>query len=417
MPEFVPAHPLQVALVLLLAFLIGFEREERRQAEGRMMFGGVRTFPLIGLVSYALALVSGTDLLAWTMGFAVVGGFMLLSYQRKLVAVQDAGITSEMSGLATYLMAGLVYQDQYWMAATIAVVSVLLLDLKKALEGLTRYVEAGEVAAVAQFLVLTVVILPIVPNRDFTRFAINPFRTWLVVVAASGLSFCSYVVQRLLRGRGGVMVSALLGGAYSSTLTTVVLARDARRRARPNLLAGGILAASGVMYARFLVLIALFNIGLALALLPGFAIGAAAGVVGGWLLASRGERSESPDRSPQPKVNPLELTTALIFTAVFVALMVLTTLARESLGRGGLYALAGIVGVANIDPFVLSVIQPHAVTLPLHVAATAVIIAAASNNVIKAVYARSFADRVTGRRAAVSLVGLAAVGLVGLFWV
>jgi uncharacterized membrane protein (DUF4010 family) len=186
----IPTPAVQIALVLLLSFLIGFEREEHKQAEGKMMFGGVRTFPLIGLVSYALALLSGTDLLGWMLGFAVVGGFMLLSYQRKLVASEDAGITTEMSGLATYLLAGLVYQDQYWMAATIAVIAVLLLDLKKALEGLTRHVESGEIATVARFLVLTVVILPIVPDHAYTRFALNPFRTWVVVVAVSGVS-CS----------------------------------------------------------------------------------------------------------------------------------------------------------------------------------------------------------------------------------
>jgi len=413
----IPKPAIQVALVLALSFLIGFEREERKQLEGALMFGGVRTFPLIGLVSYSLALVSGTDLLAWMLGFAVVGGFMLLSYQRKAAAAQDAGMTTEMSGLATYLVAGLVYQDQYWMAATIAVVSVLLLDLKKALEGLTHRVASGEIATVAQFLVLTVVILPIVPNHDFTRFGLNPFRTWLVVVAVSGVSFGSYVVQRLLEGRGGVIISALLGGIYSSTVTTVVLSRAARRKPRPNLFAGSILGASGVMYARFLILIAFFNTALAATLLPGFAIGALVGALGGWFVASRNDGPDGPEESVQPSVNPLELKAALLFAVVFIALLVLTTLVRETLGRPGLYTLAGIVGVTDVDPFVLGITQAHTGVLPLKVAATAIIIAASSNNLIKAVYARSFADPVTGKRAAVLLVGLAVVGLVGLVWV
>ena len=415
--KLIPTPAIQIALVLLLSFLIGFEREEHKQAEGKMMFGGVRTFPLIGLVSYALALLSGTELLGWLLGFAVVGGFMLVSYQRKLVASEDAGITTEMSGLATYLLAGLVYQDQYWMAATIAVIAVLLLDLKKALEGLTRHVESGEIATVARFLVLTVVILPIVPDHAFTRFALNPFRTWVVVVAVSGVSFGSYVVQRLLKGRGGVMVSALLGGAYSSTVTTVVLAREARRGPRPNLFAGSILAASGVMYVRFLVLIAFFNIALARTLLPGFAIGALVGALGGWLIATRGDGADGTRPSAGPKANPLEIKAALLFAVVFVALLVITALVRESLGPRGLYTLAGIVGVTDVDPFILGVTQEHATALSLHVAATAIIIAASSNNLIKAVYARSFADRATGTRAALLLIGLAVVGLVGLFWV
>lgn len=413
----IPTAALQLGLVLLLSFLVGFEREERKQAGGTRMFGGVRTFPLIGLVSYALALMSGPDLLPWILGFAVVGGFMLLSYQHKLTAVDDAGITTELSGLATYLVAGLIYQNAYWLAATIAVLGVLLLDLKKALEGLTRHVAPGEIATVAQFLVLTVVILPIVPNRDFTRFAINPLRTWLVVVAVCGVSFGSYVVQRLLKGRGGIMVSALLGGAYSSTVTTVVLARDARRAPRPNLFSGMILAASGVMYVRFLVLIALFNVTLAAILVPGFVIGALAGALGGWYVSSRGDGGAASGTPEQPKANPLDLRAALLFALVFVVLLVVTTLVRQSLGRPGLYTLAGIVGVTDVDPFILGITQANVGALPLHVAATAIIIAASSNNVVKAVYARSFGDRATGRRAGLLLLALALVGLIGLVWV
>jgi uncharacterized membrane protein (DUF4010 family) len=413
----IPAAATQVALVLLLSFLMGLEREEHKQAGGGLVFGGVRTFPLIGLVSYSLAMLSGDGLLPWTLGFAVVGGFMLLSYQRKLAGSEHAGITTEMSGLATYLVAGLVYRELYWMAATIAVLSVLLLDLKKWLEGLTRYVASGEIATVAQFLVLTVVILPIVPDRDFTRFDLNPFRTWLVVVAVSGVSFGSYLIQRLRKGHGGVLLSALLGGAYSSTATTVVLARHAKDRQQPNLFAGSILAASGMMYLRLLALVAFFNATLAATLVPGFGIAALAGMGGGWYLARRGDAPAVPDESEAPTANPLALKAALLFAAVFVAVLVATTLVREYLGHAGLYTLAGLMGVTDVDPFILGVSQGHTQPLPVAVAATAIIIAASSNNLIKAIYAHAFADRPTGRRSAALLAALAVLGLVALVWV
>ena len=413
----IPPNATQIALVLLLSFLIGLEREERKQAEGAWMFGGVRTFPLIGLASYAMALLSGTDLLAWTLGFAVVGGFMLLSYNRKLAASEQAGITTEMSGLVTYLVAGLVYRELYWIAATIAVLCVLLLELKKGLEGLTKHVASGEIATVAQFLVLTVVILPIVPDRPFTSFAINPFRTWLVVVAVSGVSFGSYVLQRMLKGRGGIMLSALLGGAYSSTVATVVLARRSRDHRRPNLFAGSILAASGVMYVRLLILIAFFNLTLARMLLPGFALGALAGMGGGWYVSRRADGAADSGAPEQPSLNPLELQAAFLFAAAFVAILVVTTLVRQYLGRTGLYSLAAMMGVTDVDPFILGLTQANATAISLPVAATAIIIAASSNNVVKAVYARSFGDRVTGRRSLLLLLGLAVVGLAGLAWI
>jgi uncharacterized membrane protein (DUF4010 family) len=407
----------QIALVLALSFLVGFEREEHKQTKATWTFGAVRAFPLIGLSSYALARIGGADLLPWLLGYAVVGGFMLLSYQRKLSASDQVSATTEMSALATYLVAGLVVHDQYWIAATISVLSVLLLELKSGLEGLNRRVGPGEITVVAQFLLLTVVILPIVPNQDFTRFAINPFRTWLIVVAVCGVSFGSYVVQRVLKGKGGIMLSALLGGAYSSTVTTVVLARQAREAKRPNLFAGSIVAASGVMYARLLALIAFFNVPLALILAPGFGVAAVGGIATGWIVSRRDGRAADSREPARPRVNPLELKAAFLFAAAFVGILVVTSLAREYLGRTGLYSLAAIMGVTDVDPFILGVTQSHGDTMPLRTAAVAIIIASSSNNVVKAFYARAFADPVTGQRSFALLVALAVVGGLALIWI
>ena len=402
------------ALVLALSFLVGSEREEHKQTKTSWTFGGVRAYPLIGLSSYALALIGDPDLFPWALGYAIVGGFMLLSYQRKLAVSEQVSATTEMSALSTYLVAGLVVHDQYWIAAAITVVSVLLLELKSGLEGLNRRLEPGEVITVAQFLLLTVVILPIVPNVDFTRFAINPFRTWLVVVAVSGVSFGSYVVQRLLQGRGGVLLSAVLGGAYSSTVTTVVLARQARGANRPNLFAGSVLAASGVMYVRLLALIAFFNVSLAVMLAPGFVGAAVAGIAGGWLVARRDAGQAAAHHAGRARVNPLELKAAFVFAAAFVGILVVTSLAREYLGRTGLYSLAAIMGVTDVDPFILGLTQAHGNAMPLRTAAAAIVIATSSNNVIKAFYARSFGDAVTGRRAFGLLIALAALGALAL---
>ncbi|MFI5297652.1 MAG: MgtC/SapB family protein [Polyangiales bacterium] len=413
----VPRDALNIALVFALAFFIGLEREEHKQRGTGYQFGGVRTFPLVGLISYALALLSSQQLIPWAFGFVVVGGFLLLSYHRKLTADAPSGMTTEMSALATYVVGGLVQREHYWIASTIAVLSVLLLELKSALEGLTRKVASSEIITVAKFLVLSVVILPMVPNTDFTRFHVNPFKTWVVVVAVSGVSFASYVLQRVLKGRGGVMLSAVLGGAYSSTVTTVVLARQSKREAKPNLFAGSILAASGVMYARLVLLLAFFDGALARALAPTFAALSLLAIGIGVLISRRGDERSVGAQAPTEPRNPLELRTAFLFASAFVAILVLTHLAREYLGRLGLYALAAVMGVTDVDPFILGIAQGGAVATPLKLAGAAVTIAAASNNVIKAIYAFSFADRVTGRRSVGALIGLAILGLVPLLWI
>ena len=222
-----PPEAVQILLVLFLSFLIGLEREERKTAQGSYSFGGVRTFPLIGLIGYSIALVAGTQLLPVAIGFLVVAGFLLVSYWHKISTSETAGVTSEMSGLATFLVGALVCYGHLWIATTLGVASLLLLDLKTALEKLAARIAPKEILTFAKFLFLSGVILPILPNQEFGPFHINPFKTWLVVVAISSISYASYVLQKLTKGQGGMVLAALLGGAYSSTVTTVVMARRA----------------------------------------------------------------------------------------------------------------------------------------------------------------------------------------------
>ena len=184
---------------------------------------------------------------------------LLLSYWHKLSRVEAAGITSEMSGLTTYLVGVLVYHDHFWIATALSVASLLLLELKEVLETLARRTAPQEILTFGKFLLLTAVILPILPNQEFGRFHLNPFNTWLVVVAVSTIPSGSYVLQKVTKERGGVVLAAFLGGAYSSTVVTVAMSRRAAREQRPHLFAGGILIASGVMYRRLAALLTLFN--------------------------------------------------------------------------------------------------------------------------------------------------------------
>ncbi len=413
----VPRDAVKIAVVFALAFLIGLEREEHKQLDATYSFGGIRTFPLIALVSYALALMSTPLLVPWSIGFAVIGGLMLLSYHHRLESQPPRGITTEITALATYVIGGLVEHERYWIATTLAVLSVLLLELKRGLEDLTRHIASDEIVTVTKFLAISVVLLPIVPDRDLTRFQINPFKTWLVVVGVSGVSFASYVVQRLLEGRGGLILSAVLGGAYSSTVTTVVLAKRAKEESRPNLFAGSILTASGVMYARLVLLVAFFNRTLAARLAPAFAGLAVLGILAGWVVSNRPDGARAVQKQRQAPKNPLELGSAFLFAAIFVLILVLTHLAREFLGRAGLYSLAAIMGVTDVDPFILGLTQMSPLSTPLRLAVAAIVIAAASNNVIKGIYAYAFADRATGRKSLSLLFALALVGLVPLVWV
>jgi uncharacterized membrane protein (DUF4010 family) len=223
-------------------------------------------------------------------------------------------------------------------------------------------------------------------------------------------------LQKVTKGQGGIVLAALLGGAYSSTVTTVVMAKRAARENHPHLFAGGMLIACGVMYLRLAALLALFNRQLMAVLLVPFLSLAGAALVGGWLWSRRKDQStDDVQREYDPK-NPLELLTAFMFAALFLAMLVITQLAATYLGKGGVDTLAAIMGVSDVDPFIMGLTQAAGTLTPVKVAAGAILIAAASNNIAKGIYAWSLADRKTGLQGLLLLVGLAAAGLIPLVW-
>jgi uncharacterized membrane protein (DUF4010 family) len=410
----VPPQGVEILLVVFLSFLIGLEREEGRGVADRYRFGGIRTFPLIGMTGYAMGLLAGDGWGLIGAGFAVVGAFLLLSYWHKLETQPAAGVTTEISGLTTYLIGALISREHFWVATTLAILSVLLLELKAFLESLTDRIAATEVLTFTKFLLLTFVVLPVLPNRDFTAYHLNPFKAWLVVVAVSGISYGGYILQKVTHGHGGVLLSALIGGAYSSTLTTVVLAKRARVAPAPHLYSGAILLASGVMYLRFLVLVWLFNHALAQLIALPFAVLTVVGIAGGWLWSLRSDPGAAANQGGVASKNPLEMSVAFTFAFIFVGVLVVTQYTLTYLGRGGIFALAGVMGVSDVEPFVMGLTQAAGQSAPLHLAAAAIVIAAASNNLAKGFFALGFADRQTGRQSLLLLIGLTLAGLLPL---
>lgn len=417
--QWLPREAVEIVLVLFLSLLTGLEREERKTSSEHHSFGGVRTFPLIGLSGYGMALLSGGQLLPVALGFAVIAGFLMLSYRHKLATYEQAGITTEMSGLTTYLVGALVYREMFWLATTLSVASMLLLELKSVLENFSQRVGPEQIFTFTKFLLLTAVVLPVLPQEDIGPFQINPFKTWLVVVAVSTVSYGSYVIQRLSKdkdGGHGILLAALLGGAYSSTVTTVALSRRAKQEDRPHLFAAAILIASGVMYLRLAALLAMFNGELLRMLGAPFAALAVLAAGSGWAWSRLGDGKAAGLRREYEPRNPLEMRGALVFALLFLAMMVATRLAAEYLGAAGVYGLAAVMGVTDVDPFIMGMTQAAGKATALPVGAAAILVAAASNNLIKGIYSFVLCGRATGRTALAMLALLSILGLTPLLW-
>jgi len=288
-----------------------------------------------------------------------------------------------------YLLGPIAFTEPPWVAIGVTVVAVLLLTARERLHGFARRLEIGEIVTAGKFLILTGLVLPFLPSQPVTAVTtITPHQVWLAVVAVCTVSYVSYLLQRYVTPREGGLWTAVLGGLYSSTATTVVLARRAGGGAAQA--QAGIILATAIMYLRLLIIVTLFDYSLAWAIAPAMltlsAFGLALAAL--WWFASRPMDQVRPAESVPG--NPLELTPALVFAVLFIAISLATAWVRLRFGSIGIYVLASVVGLTDIDPFVLSIASGSAAPLAGNTAAAAVLIAASSNNLLKAVYAIGF---------------------------
>jgi len=209
----------------------------------------------------------------------------------------------------------------------------------------------------------------------------------------------------------------LLGGLYSSTFTTVVMAKEAKTAEAPHTYAGSILIASGVMYFRFLALIGIFNRELMNRLMISFTVLGAIGIAGGWAWSSLSDAPQTETKPVYSTKNPLELSAAFLLGLVFLVVLVATNFALIHLGSGGIYGMAVISGLAPVDPFIMGLTQTAGNMTSMGLAVAGIVIAAASNNFAKAFIALVLADPRTGRESLVLLLGLTALGLLPLLWI
>lgn len=413
--SWLPKEGSQILFVLFLSFLIGLEREEHKLNDDHFAFGGVRTYPLIGMIGYSILLISGGDLMPFVMGFVVIGAFLLLAYWHKVKDSGYAGVTSEMSALATYLVGGLVQKNFLWVATTLVVITMLLLSLKVFLEGAAKKIGPNDILAFTKFLLLSTVILPLLPNQALTAFQINPLTIWLMVVAVSGVSYASYVLQKTYKKSDSILWSAILGGIYSSTVTTVVLSKRSKSQGQPRVFTGAILIASGVMYLRLVILLGLFNQDLMRQLAIPF-IGLFVLATGfGYLWSISLAKSLEPLSESLEVKNPLELGAAFLFGFLFVVMVIASHFALGYFGQAGVYTLAGIMGLTDVDPFVMSMTQSSPGAGSLVIAANAIFIAAASNNLIKGVYAFFLSSENSRLQTLIFMLALSALGLIPIF--
>ena len=374
---------LRFLVALALGFLVGLERESTKIEEQKMVFGGVRTHPIISLLGFGCAWFYKIGaVLMLPVGLLSIAALTSIAYIAK-IKVERYGTTSEISALLTFVTGALALLVDVWVAMALGVVNTILLSEKSALESYVERLNKVEFLATIKFLLVTVIILPVLPDQEFTSFKLNPATIWKLVILVSTIGFVGYFLSKKFGQKVGMWLSGALGGVISSTALTIAVGRIARKNPRQAVeaLQAAVLAGS-VMNLRILVLIWLINASLVPALawrlVLLFFIGVVLSVRILW-------RSKSDYQDSVPTLhNPFEIRPAMEFAALFVILSVVTGIVQRSVGDAGVLGLAGIVGVTDIDPFILSLV--HGANALSGIIVPAIIIAMLSNTIAKGVY-------------------------------
>jgi uncharacterized membrane protein (DUF4010 family) len=404
----------RLAMAVGLAVFMGLTFEEVYKKAKRSSPGGVRTFPMLAMCGAALYLIEPAHAFAFTAGLfglaAWLYGFIREAPPRDHEALSFMIPTSN---LLAYALGPVALIEPPWVAVTLTVTAVLLLGRRERLHRLIHVIPPGELSTAAQFLILTGIILPLAPHVRVTPLTpLTPYGIWLAVVAICTLSYGSYLLQRYAPMRGNALLPAILGGAYSSTATTVVLAKHLHdAKAALADISAGIVVATSVMYLRIGIVVAIFNQSVALRLAPALlalsAVGAALALY---------EWRRAPTRSAASNLavvskNPLQIPAAFVFAALIVVISVVSAWVKGAFGESGIFALSAVVGLTDIDPFVLNIAQGGIAGMPIASLCAAMLIAASSNNAAKAAYAIGFGGT-AARRPAVMLLALAVLGVV-----
>jgi len=416
-PQFVP-----FLLTVAISTLIGIGLREYYEQEGkRDTFGTVRTFIFLGLLGHMLYRIPVIGPYAFLVGMVVVGPFLLVYYNNKVSQQKSPGLIGVLIALLTYSVGPVVIHEPHWYLVAFAITILFVLHSKGRIRQFTDRLETGEVVTVCKFLAIAGVILPLIPSatpteglmgRIFAILPVGPHQIWMAVVVTTAISYLGYGLQTYLYPKKGLLLTGLIGGLYSSTMTVLVISKKTRfhdDQAREA--AAAIMLSTPTMYLRILFLVAAFMPLGALRLLAPFVLFSAMAGTYAWWLRRGGAGAAVPEAAPDVEVkekNPLELNAALLFALMFVTVSLVTKFVLLYFKELGLRMLSFLVGASDIVPFIVSVLQGN-LGIGSSQILQAIVIATASNNVMKTAYVFAFGHRQTARLTAVGMAGIVAL--------
>ncbi|MGH9834275.1 MAG: MgtC/SapB family protein [Blastocatellia bacterium] len=343
----------QLGIALGLGLLVGLQRES---AASRL--AGFRTFPLVTMFGSICALLA-TTFGGWLIaaGFIALAGLILAGkFSEMQAGAPDPGLTTEVAMLLMFGVGAYLIVGHRPIAIAVGGGAAVLLHFKGQMHDAVARLSSNDLKAIMQFALISLVILPVLPNQSYGPYAVlNPRHIWWMVVLIVGISLSGYIIYKFFGEKAGLLLGGLLGGLISSTATTVSFSR--RTASDPDAIRSAaiiIVAASTVVFARVILEIATVAPSfLTVAIWPlatmMLVMAISAGVMWFW---GRGKQEAMPAQE-----NPSELKSALLFGLLYAVILLAVAFAKERYGSSGLYFVAGLSGLTDVDAITLSTSQ------------------------------------------------------------
>ena len=406
----------RLSVALAIGLLIGLERgwKAREAAEGERA-AGVRTHALAGLLGGVWgALVApwgGLGAIALALAFMAFVAVIALFRLREIAAEHIYGATTLVAAMLAFALGAFAVVGEPLPAIAGGVATAALLAAKTSLHAWLQRLSWPELRSGLVLLVMSFILLPALPNHPIDPWgAINPFALWLMTVLIAVISFIGYVAVKAVGYRRGLAVAGLAGGLASSTATTAAMARLAPTHPdQVGALAGAAVLANAVMALRVLAILALVNPELALRLAAPLTGLGVVYLLAGALLVRAGRAGGDPAAEGPLVDNPLDLAAVLKFGLFLALVMALSRGATHFVGPAGVYAIAILSGLADVDAIALAMGRQGAAEIGLQAAGIAILAAIASNTLVKTTMGWTLGGRALGERLAVA--SLLAVGV------
>lgn len=374
----------QILIAIVIGFMLGLQRDIAYHRKKRNGFAGARTFAMIALVGYLSAWMNQKIEFFVLVSFLIVGAFVLISYLYKSIYKQLSGSTTEFTMIITYILGLLVFFSKAQYAILIAIVILILLDIKGRLKHFRSFITPKDMQSTILFLVMTFIILPLLPDATIDPFGVfNPYETWIMVVLIAGISFMGYIAIKVLGTQRGIYITGIFGGLVSSTAVSITLSKIyALKQNFLKSFAGAIAISYSIMYIRVLVEAFVINPTLAKAIMIPYLLASLFAFAFVFYLYKQSCNTQSVEEL-KINSNPLEISEALKLGLLFGIIFGSIAFFQSRFGDAGIYLVAFLSGLTDVDAITLSLSKLALSKISMEVAINGIVIATIVNSVVK----------------------------------